>query len=438
MGIVVRSAVIGAALIIVTACATLDPPSEPDSEMGYLLAELRKEGTSSRMALVLEGEESQQLRISEDEGLRLFEVVPGTYRAATIVCGRTDYSIGRDPRLATPLVVESGTIVYLGEWLVRSDGRDGRLAIDSIHNYAAHHLASVNDNFPAFARLARDIYFPGEENIRLDALEADEFAFRTAASAIEPLETTPFSRAVATADLLTAFRLLGVASGPDGVELMHRFFGSLPSTAAPNPLVAEAALGGYLDDGQPLRMFARLGPREASTPYDGAVTAVTVGSNAVVARDGHTPGTRRAIWTRTGFVDAYDATWVIFGNGQIVPVDVLEAREHAKRVLRSEASLPQDALNAAMVLLRDQSPENDRLVGALLSRLNDAGDLDPAIRAQALHLAVVFFAVRGDLDAAESMLGRLSETAPSPDADRIGDHGRAVVDLVREASNPNR
>ena len=435
MGILARSAIVGAALITLTACATLGPPSEPDAEMGYVLAELRKEGTGSRMALLLEGEETEYLRICEDEGLRLFAVEPGTYRVAAIVRGRTNYAIASDRRLIAPLVVEAGTIVYLGEWVVRSDPRGGRLAIDSIRNYATDHLARLDDAFPAFARLARGTYFAGEENIRLDALEAGEFAFRTVTSAFEPLETTPFSRAAATADLLAAFGLLGGASGPDGVELMHRFFGSLPSTTPSIPLVAEAALGGYLDDGQPLRMFARLAPREASTPHGGAVTAVTVESNAVVARDGDGPGTRRAIWTRVGFVDAYEATWVIFGNGQIVPVEVLEARERAERVLRSEASLPQDALDAAMVLVRDQSSENDRLVGALLSRLNDTADLEPRIRAQALHLAVVFFAANGDLTAAESLLGRLSETEPSADADRIERHGQALIHLVRGASD---
>lgn len=435
MSIVARSALAAVALIVLASCATTPdggPPSDPDAEMGYVLADLRKEGTNFEMTLLLEGAENRFLPFSETDGLRLFEVDPGRYTVSAIVRERTGYDVSNDPRLSDELILEPGTIVYLGEWLVRFDPRRGRLAIDSIRNFASYHLAQVDETFPAFAGLDRQSYFEGEEDIRLDALESGELAFRTPSRVSDPLRVTEFSQAMAAADLAATFDLFGTVRHAERAELMRRFFGSVPSTASSTPLIAEAALGGYLEDGRPLRLFARFGPQDAVASYEHAVAAVTVGSNAVAARDGSGPTTRRAVSTQMGFVDAWQATWIVFDDGRIAPVVALEARERAERVLRGEAPSPEDALRAAEVVLRDQSPQNDGLAARQLVSLIESDEVEPLLRARAVGMGVIYRAAEGDLAAAEGLLDRLGELEASDAVDRVRRRGRAFLRLLRE------
>lgn len=409
--------------VVLVSCTTLgtmpvagDTP-EPDS--GYVLIRMDRESSSVSGTLLLAGRGKDYRFSFNTVGLKLFAVVPGSYRITEVNVEGTSVDV-RSDELNRSIEIEAGEVMYLGDWEIYQQSMF--VGYRSVRNFSQRAFSELEAERPMFARLDRENLFFGEDEIVVEDLSADEFAIRIVRPIEPAYDVLPFFQAYDAMIVLSTFNLDSVLPEPLQIRLMDEFFAAMPEEPTGNAYtVSEAFVGGWMDDGSPLELQLRVATINPDVARDGTVYVVVVASNAETDPSSGEP-IRTPIPERTGFpgfsafeTNGHSLIFVLYENGRLVSSSVYAESENTEMAYAVARVQPFAAVNLIDTFIRDGDVENDTLIPALFESLDQQEELELPVAATARLNRLMYAVFEGRLDDAEEIRGSIAGDFPELD-----------------------
>ena len=435
--------------LAVAGCATFRPGVRtndlPDPTQGYLLFHMIEDDIDG--ALSLTGAHSLRVPFASEPqvSLMLIEVPPGEYIAGNIFVRRGslqgNLDLRRNERLAEPFEVAAGEILYMGRWFITFNPSGNQANLLPVRNYSAIDFTEMDELFPAFATLPRRANFDTPDDINVEDLDVGESAFRRVETFEPVFVVPPFHQAYATMTLLANLGLLEELDIETMDQLRATFFATFPAAPQEHRTLAEMAIGGYANFGNPLRLQLRIAQLNEQLRREGTQYLVGVETNLErdMTADGNQPSRRVVRAGLFNAVPSYNEAFVLFDDGHLVAGSVFEATADLDvEVAFVAAQLdPIVAINLSDTLVRDADRANDQLIPQLLTSETIAAQ-DETTRAVAALNALLHTVAQGDFDTADQALRALqveyaSLTEPTLRS-AIDVQAGVVIELARRAS----
>lgn len=453
------SAISGIGLLLVLGCSTtmVGPNDTPDAEWGYVLLRGQVDfGVRAKLKLFGQATVEIPLNANLKGPLQFIRLEPGLYRPQWVDVTKVDVLRGNASGLIVindkksfenGIEVRPGELVYIGEWNVTESDLFARLEVT---NYASRDFQELEELFPRFSSLPRQVGFDSPERIDPSGLESGEIVFIQSAEYEPAVNVTPFHQAYGAMTFLASLELLNSLEPAEIDQFRSVLLSAFPESPPEKPTtIAEYALGGYTLEGDPLTVQLIITPLSSFTPEDeaereGAMFGVVLLTNVLFDEESGQP-TRKSrdpdleVWGSILPSLYYEKNFVLFENGSLVSSSVYQETEGLDIASWIPIMLSDglDAIAAADTLVRDGDPVNDALIPELLASDEIESLGEPARAAAALNM-LLYTIAQGSFEEAEAELESIQREfagiTETTIRDAIDTQAPVVLELARNAA----